>query len=161
MRKQGWTFSVSQAEWNRCVKLRRESEWAPFFSSHVYIKMKRLTYKKRDGSAAQRDSASLTELVVALFEYEEIGLEPDEIKRRLCTFSSFLEKSTQGKLVDTRYSLDDILDCCETKEGEWVMVKDENGMFRNKCSMCGTQIGQKERKTPYCPECGARMSGLR
>lgn len=119
--------------------------------------MKRLTYKRRDGSAAQCDSSSLTEVVVALFKYEEIGLEPEEIKRRLCTFSSFLEEATQGKLVDTRYSLDDIRDCFDTRDGEWVLTKDENGRFRYKCSMCGAQIGQKERKTPYCPECGARL----
>ena len=122
--------------------------------------MKRLTYKRKDGSVAQKDTASLMELVSSLSKYEDIGLEPEEIKRRLSTFSSFLEEETQGKLVDTRYSLADIRDCCETKNGEWVLVKDENGRFRNKCSMCGAQIGQKERKTPYCSECGARLKDI-
>lgn len=119
--------------------------------------MKRLTYRKRDGSAAQRDAASLPELVSSLFRYEEIGLEPEEIKRRLSTYSSFLEEVTRGTLIDTRYSLADIRDCYETKNGEWILIKDENGRLRNKCSVCGAQISQQERKTPYCPECGARL----
>lgn len=119
--------------------------------------MKRLTYKKRDGSVSHTDSANLKDLVVTLFKYEETGLEPDEIRRRLNTFSSLLEEVTDGRLMDTRHSLDEILDCYESKSGEWILIKDENGRLRYKCSICNAQIGQKERKTNYCPECGARM----
>ena len=120
--------------------------------------MNRMTHRKRDGSAAQNDASSFPAIVARLFQYEEIGLEPEEIKKRLATYSSFLEDITQGKLVDTRYSLGDIRDCCDRKSGEWILIKDENGRFRSKCSMCGTQIGQSERKTPYCPDCGTRMN---
>ena len=119
--------------------------------------MRRLTFKRKDNSVAQRDSASLNDLVVSLYKYEDIGLEPEEIKRRLGVYSSLLEEITQGKLIDTRYSLDDILDCYEEKSGEWIMIKDDNGRLRNKCSVCGAQLGVNERKTNFCPECGARL----
>ena len=150
--------------WSRCDNLIAKTteevhNGLPLFDKEQSLKytMKRLTYRRRDGSAAQQDASSFPEIVAKLFKYEEIGLEPEEIRRRLATYSSLLEEVTRGSMIDTRYSFADIRNCYEPRSGEWVLVKDENGRFRNKCSMCGAQIGQQERKTPYCSECGARL----
>ena len=59
----------------------------------------------------------------------------------------------------------EFLDTCPTvdaepvKHGNWVVFKDENGIFRNKCSACGSPMRKGYKQTNFCPKCGANMNG--
>lgn len=45
-------------------------------------------------------------------------------------------------------------------EGEWVENEDD---FWILCSVCGIELWdeQDDKKTPYCPFCGAKMNGIK
>ena len=45
----------------------------------------------------------------------------------------------------------------ERKKGEWIGVTPMVDTLM--CSECGYNIIDKEFKTPYCPNCGAKMEG--
>ena len=122
--------------------------------------MKRLTIRNKDGSVSQRASTSVRDMFFRLSQYEDIGLEPEEIKNRLDKFSSFLEEVTYGEMYETWYPLQDMLDKVTREESEWVMFKDEGGRIRNKCGACGMKIGRSGRKTNFCPDCGSRMINM-
>ena len=41
------------------------------------------------------------------------------------------------------------------RRGEWI----EDDYAFNRCSECGYEFDSPEIKTPYCPNCGAKMGG--
>ncbi len=47
--------------------------------------------------------------------------------------------------------------CNKQSEGEWI-YPDYYSIHRYDCSLCGAGNNQK---TPYCPNCGAKMKGVK
>lgn len=43
------------------------------------------------------------------------------------------------------------------EKGEWEVFKDENGIFRNRCKVCGSPTRKGYKQTNFCPNCGAGM----
>lgn len=55
---------------------------------------------------------------------------------------------------------EDLKEFTVIRHGKWIENLDENGRLRSawrKCSFCGGRNYSK--KTPYCPNCGAKMDG--
>lgn len=49
------------------------------------------------------------------------------------------------------------VDAEPVRHGHWIVFKDENGIFRNKCSACGSPMRKGYKQTNFCPNCGAKM----
>lgn len=47
-----------------------------------------------------------------------------------------------------------IADVVEVRHGRWIDVSEESSNLNWKCSLCTKRVLQK---SPYCPNCGARM----
>lgn len=45
------------------------------------------------------------------------------------------------------------------RKAKWIYFRDCNGRKRCKCSKCKTSYGCMD--TPYCPNCGKKMSGFK
>lgn len=95
--------------------------------------MKRLTGKNQDGSIFQPDSTSWASAFSKLAQYEDTGMEPEEIQAMLHSGSSRQVK----------------------KAGEWIAFKDEKGSYRHKCSACGSVMKRGYKQSHFCPDCGA------
>lgn len=55
-------------------------------------------------------------------------------------------------------------DVVEVRRGEWILEKEPNGKpYCFHCSVCDDEFRHIEikTKTPYCPNCGAKMDGER
>ena len=44
-------------------------------------------------------------------------------------------------------------------QGEWIIEQDEQGHTYGKCTVCGMK--QYAGQLNYCPDCGAKMKGVR
>ena len=91
----------------------------------------------------------------------------EEVAREMCHLSS---ECKTCKICNERYHGDDDL-CyfqCVAKEivnhgyrkqseGKWTT---EGDMFKEYvCSVCGYSVDSPYQRTPYCPNCGAKMKG--
>ena len=97
--------------------------------------MKRLTVRNKDGSISQPDTTSWAMVFQRLAQYEDTGLEPEDIMG--------MKKPAEAE-----------------KDGEWVVFKDDKGYFRNKCGVCGSPMKRGYKQTNYCPDCGAKLNPL-
>ena len=93
--------------------------------------MNRLTQRNDDGSVTQPLTTSLWMAFSRLAQYEDTGLEPDEILK--------IKSSVR-------------------ETGEWQLADDERGYLRTRCGCCGTFMRRGYKKSKYCPNCGAEMS---
>ena len=48
-----------------------------------------------------------------------------------------------------------LMDVQEVKNGYW---KEDEVRIKDQCSVCGLSVNWSQYKTPYCPNCGAKMS---
>jgi len=100
--------------------------------------MRRLTQKTKDGKILQPITVSIAELITKLSQYEDTGLEPEQVK----------------ELLDQKHNPND----CVVKDGEWVAFKDQNGRYQKKCSICGAQVSRTAKYRSFCANCGARLT---
>lgn len=99
--------------------------------------MNRLT-KKSEGRVFQPQDVALAALILKLSQYEDSGLEPEEVE----------------ELLKQKHNPKD----CVVKDGEWVAFKDEeNGRYRLRCSICGATISRNAVYKSYCPNCGSKL----
>lgn len=92
--------------------------------------MNKLTAKDKDGGIYQPLYTSTSAAFLKLSKYEDTGLSPEEVEE---------------------------LKARVPKDGEWVIVIDDNGNKRSKCSVCDVVIARNSQRSNYCPTCGARL----
>ena len=93
----------------------------------------------------------LTGAICISIQYRGILMTVEEAKQILISNRPNRPKSTDRRKL--LRAVDLILDALEERNsGEWVAVEDTN-LF--KCSHCG--ISEVERKSKFCPDCGAYM----
>lgn len=92
------------------------------------------------------------------------------MKRLLCTMALNImlkEKNKIGLISKQKSQVEALLvkadrlgdDNMFRRKAKWIYFRGINGMKQCKCSSCKTSYGCMD--TPYCPNCGRKMSGFK
>ena len=83
-----------------------------------------------------------------------------DLVKSLPKYQMFNYDRTEGMIGihpdDVDFGVDKIpaADVVEVRHGRWIDVSEESSNLNWKCSLCTKRVLQK---SPYCPNCGARM----
>ena len=75
-----------------------------------------------------------------------------------CIRDSWYRISPAEAKMNIKYLVSDANEV-DRPQGEWIIEQDEQGHTYGKCTVCGMK--QYAGQLNYCPDCGAKMKGVR